>query len=92
MSVAQRGKELFFRSFAGQFMAVPIAPGETFDWGEPKTLFPVTEYRQADNGRMCDVAPGDQRFFMLKLMPSETPSEMIVVENFFQELRAKARP
>lgn len=28
---------------------------------------------------------------MLRIVPSEVPTELIVVENFFEELRAKVR-
>ena len=40
---------------------------------------------------MWDVTPGDHRFLMLRIVPSEVPIELIVVENFFEELQAKVK-
>ncbi len=88
---AHSGRELFFRTDARQLVSVPVTAGETFAWGEPQPLFSLENYRSADNGRMWDLAPGDQRFLMLRIVPSEVPTELIVVENFFEELRAKVR-
>ena len=48
-------------------------------------------YRSADTGRMWDVTPGDHRFLMLRIVPGEVPTELIVVENFFEELQAKVK-
>ena len=38
---------------------------------------------------MYDVAPGDQRFLMLRTVANDAPLEVIVVQNFFTELNAK---
>jgi serine/threonine-protein kinase len=86
---AQSGRELFFRNEAGELVAVPVPPGATFEWGVPQSLFSMKAFRTADNGRMWDVAPGDQRFLMLRLIGGDTSSELIVVENFFEELKTK---
>ena len=83
------GRELFFRNPAGMMMAAPIAAGSAFEWGEPQALFPAAAFSAAENGRMYDVAPDDRRFLMLRTLPDSTPPEVIVVENFFQELKAK---
>jgi tRNA A-37 threonylcarbamoyl transferase component Bud32 len=86
---AHSGRELFFRNPANEMMATPITPGPTFEWGEPRVLFSAAGYSRADNGRTYDVAPGDRRFLMLRIVPDTTTSEVVVVENFLQELRAK---
>ena len=41
--------------------------------------------------RMCsyDVTPDDQRFVMIRNLGAEEATELIVVENFFEELKAK---
>ena len=65
--------------------------GDAFAWGEPQRLFPLENYRSADPGRMWDVTPGDYRFLMLRIVPGEVPTELIVVENFFEELQAKVK-
>ncbi len=86
---AHSGRELFFRNEAGEFVVVSVTAAATFEWGEPRSLFSMQAYRTANNGRMWDVAPGDQRVLMLRLITSDTPSELIVVQNFFEELKAK---
>ncbi len=83
------GRELFYRSGDNHLVAVAIAAGATFEWGAPRALFPMTGYRTAGNGRMYDVTPDDRRFLMLRVLPSEKASEVIVVQNFFEELKAK---
>jgi len=83
------GRELFFRTPEGMMMAAPIAAGSAFEWGEPRPLFSAAGFASAENGRMYDVAPGDQRFLMLRALPDSTPSQVVVVQNFFEELRRK---
>jgi serine/threonine-protein kinase len=83
------GRELFFRTRDGMMMAVPIAPGRTLEWGEPQVLFSAGMYASADNGRNYDVAPDDRRFLMFRTLPDSTPPVVVVVENFFEELRLK---
>lgn len=89
---AHSGRELFFTNAAGQLVAVPIASGLTFAWGEAMVLFSLTGYRSADNGRMYDVSPDDRRFLMLRNVPNDVTTELIVVENFFQVLKEKVKP
>ncbi len=40
---------------------------------------------------MCsyDVTPDDQRFVMIRNLGAEEATELIVVENYFEELKAK---
>jgi serine/threonine-protein kinase len=38
---AHSGRELFYESPTGDFMAVPVAPGPTFNPGAPQRLFPL---------------------------------------------------
>jgi len=86
---ARGGRELFFRNFQRDMVAVPITPGPSFEWGEPEILFQGGDYLTASNGRMYDVAP-DGRFFMLRVLPDSAPPTVVVVQNFFEELRQKA--
>jgi len=37
------------------------------------------------------VAPGDRRFLMIRPLATGTQDELIVVENWFDELKAKSR-
>jgi hypothetical protein len=88
---AHSGRELLFHTEARELASVPVTAGDAFAWGEPQRLFPLENYRSADPGRMWDVTPGDYRFLMLRIVPGEVPTELIVVENFFEELQAKVQ-
>jgi serine/threonine-protein kinase len=85
---ARSGRELFFRS-AEQLMAVAVPPGPTFTPGPARALFSLAAYRLARNRQEYDVAPGDQRFLMIR-EPAATGGTMYV-ENWFRELRAKVK-
>ncbi len=84
---AHSGKELFFKS-GGKLMAVDVLPGEAFTFGTPHALFPLTGYLAARNRPEYDVAPDDRRFLMIRV-PKESNEEVVYVENWFTELRAK---
>jgi len=88
---SRSGQELFFVSAANDLRAVAVLPGATFAWGEPRTLFSLAGYRLPTNGRGFDISPGDERFLMLRLLEDTTRTEVVVVENFFEELRAKVK-
>jgi serine/threonine-protein kinase len=82
---AHSGRELFFRDGAGRFVVVDVAVGAGISFGEPRVLFPATQYISAQNRQQYDVAPDDQRFLMI---PSGQigQSRLIYVENWLQEL------
>ena len=86
---APDGRELFYLSGAA-LMAVPIQTDPSFTpGGTPEVLF-EGDYA-AGGGRSYDVAPDGQRFLMIKAGdPSDESSsapELIIVENWFEELK-----
>jgi serine/threonine protein kinase len=85
------GRQLFFVDESRYMVAAPIASGETLAVGEPKRLFDATAYNLVNV--FFDVAP-DGRFLMIRSvgMSSVRPTELVFVENFFQELTSKAKP
>jgi serine/threonine-protein kinase len=84
---AHSGKELFFKS-GGKLMAVDVLPGEAFTFGTPHALFPLNGYLAARNRPQYDVSPDDRRFLMIRV-PGASNEEVVYVENWFTELRAK---
>jgi Tol biopolymer transport system component len=82
---SRSGRELFFQS-NGQLMAVAVPPGPVFTPGPARALFSIKGYRTARNRQQYDVAPGDQRFVMIR-EPVATGG-IIYVENWFAELQA----
>ena len=88
------GREIFFRSSSGQMMAVPVASTPSFSLGTPRALFPTTGYAKTPGNRAYDVTPDDQRFVMLHLVADSagrTPVQLVFVDNWFEELRAKTK-
>ena len=73
------GRELFFPAPPGVLQSVSIAPGDTLRVGPAQTLF------QLANFRMIGAAP-DGRFLAFREPPTELPTEIVVVQNWLQEL------
>ena len=84
------GNELFFLDGSSQMVAVPIAAkGAAFAWGEQEVLFSARSYLRSLASRLYDVTPDDQQFIMVRFRGDEATRELVVVENFFEELKAK---
>jgi serine/threonine protein kinase/Tol biopolymer transport system component len=79
-------RELFFPGPPGVLKSVSVAPGDTLQVGPAKTLFPL-------NGlRFVGAAP-DGRLLAFKEPPPKLPTEIVVVQNWLQELtRLVPRP
>jgi hypothetical protein len=71
-------------------VALQVLPGESFTTGEPRVLFNTEPYRMDTEYSAYDVAPDDQRFVMIRMRDeaAQDDLELIVVENFFEELTA----
>ncbi len=70
-------------------MMVEVLPGATFVTGERRVLFSTQGFRSGTVHRQYDVTPDDQRFVMIRNIGEQEVGELIVVENFFEELKAK---
>ncbi len=84
---AHSGRELFYKG-SGNLMAVEVLRGATFVTGERRVLFSVQGFRSATVHQQYDVTPDDQRFVMIRNRVADE-GELIVVENLFEELKAK---
>ena len=81
---ARDGKELFYGN--GQAMTrVAVATEPTFSASMPELLF---EGPYVARGRSHDVAPDGERLLMVK-RSTDTPREIHVVLNWFEELKAR---
>jgi hypothetical protein len=77
-------------------MTVPIAAEDAFSAGSPEVLLEGS-YRSADFGQpRFDISPDGERFLMIKPVAAtdgagalETVTEIQVVLNWFEELRAR---
>jgi eukaryotic-like serine/threonine-protein kinase len=92
---AHNGRELFYVS-RGKMNVVAIHPGPPFSADPPRVLFTVPDRVRAgsmERGTFA-ITPDDQRFLMVRdndwTEMAGTPT-LVVVENFFEELRAKLK-
>ncbi len=83
---ARHGRQLFYRSADDELIAVEVILDPTFAMGERRVLFSMRPYRNVPGH--YDVTE-DDRFVMIRRRGAQTASELIVVENFFEELKAK---
>jgi serine/threonine-protein kinase len=78
------GSELFFRSASDSIAAVRVSATHAFDILGRRTLFQVTPQHSGPFG----ISPDNQRFLMVQSEQVPVDEvELIVVENFFEELR-----
>jgi eukaryotic-like serine/threonine-protein kinase len=86
---SRSGRELFFES-GGMLVSVAVPPGPALAPGPPRALFSLAGFRVARNRPQYDVAPGDQRFVMIR-EPGSAAREVVYVENWFTELEKRMR-
>jgi protease II len=87
------GATLFYKTADDDMMAVTLSSGTTLELGEPQVLFrfpPSLLQMEADFYTPWDVA-ADGRFIMVRSVAaaSQIEAPLIVVENWFEELRAR---
>ncbi len=89
--MAHSGREIFYIDGQGQMVAVAVTTSPVFAVHESEVLFDPSSWRAAGVGwrSYYDVTPDDQRFIMVRDVASSEPVEVILVENFFEELRQK---
>jgi eukaryotic-like serine/threonine-protein kinase len=85
------GKELFYRDVAGNMVSVEVQSTPTLALGRSTILFPASAYYSAARGLEYSVAPDDRRFLMIRRVAGAPPDELIVVDNWFEELKTKLR-
>ena len=80
------GRELFYHGPEG-VMAVPVETGDTFQRGTPTRLFSLDPYYLGANVNW-HISSDGERFLMIKLGEAiDEPSQIILVQNWFDELR-----
>ena len=88
---SRSGRELFYRTAGATNaqMVVEIMPGRTFVTGTRRTLFPLTRYSLSLAHQQYVVTPDDRRFVMIRATESDRVDHLVVVESFFEVLRAR---
>ena len=88
---SHRGTELFYRDASGDLVAVAVNANRTFSVGRSTTLFPAAGYESSQFTPQYAVSRDDRRFLMIRPLETRSPDNIIVVENWFEELKAKSR-
>jgi serine/threonine-protein kinase len=90
---AHNGRELFYRSEANEMMVAPVSATQGFAVADRRVLFKLgPEYLTSANYTPWDVTSDDQRFLMIRSRAGATSqrnSSLILVTNWFAELKAK---
>jgi Tol biopolymer transport system component len=85
------GRELFYINGRGEMASVPVAAGPAFNAGEPRVLFSVSNYTVGGNAGVYDVSPDGKRFLMIRPLAGLGETELVVVQNWFEELKQRAK-
>ena len=76
---------------AGNLVAHEVQTTPTFSLGRSTALFPAGGFVSFGTSSAYAVAPDDRRFLMIRTLATGTSDKLIVVENWFEELKAKLR-
>ncbi len=87
---AHSGKELFFISDDDQMVRAEVATGAEFSVGDRTALFSVSQFIIIRSHTSYDISLDDSRFLMIERAGGRT-ADLIVVQNFVEELKAKLR-
>jgi serine/threonine-protein kinase len=86
---SRSGRELFYRNPSGDMVAAEITTQPVFAVGRQTVLFAGSDYALNDSHRQYDVSPDDRRFLMIRERGGGERTNLILVDNWFQELIAK---
>ena len=85
---AHSGRELFYRNGAGELVAAEVAPAASFQVTSERVLFTAGGYLADALHNTYAVSPDDRSFLFVRLQPGDK-SQVVVVLNWFEELKAK---
>jgi serine/threonine-protein kinase len=85
------GQTLFYRDGAGNLVAAEVRTTPTFSLGLSTALFSAAGFASYEVSPQYAVAPDDRRFLMIRPLATGTRDNLIVVENWFEEFKAKSR-
>jgi eukaryotic-like serine/threonine-protein kinase len=88
---SRSGRELFYLSAQNEMMSVAVAPGALFTISTPRRLFSTAPYSPVPPVPSFDVSPDDKRFLMLRETTPTDRNELIVVQNWVEEMKSRAR-
>jgi len=88
---ARNGRELFYLNSRQEMVSVQVTPGPAFAVGEHKVLFPAAPFNVGGGYQLYDVTPDGKRFVMVRGAAATSETELVLVQNWFEELKARTR-
>ena len=82
------GRELFYRNRSDELVAVTISEQPSFRVLSERVLFSTVDYVSDTRHRRYAVSPDDQSFIFAR-QPGGQTTRVVVVLNWFEELRAR---
>jgi hypothetical protein len=82
---------LFYLSGQNEMMRVAVGPGQTFTISPPETLFSTAPYSAVPPVPSFDISPDGTRFILLRETAAAERNELIVVQNWVEEMQRRAR-
>jgi Tol biopolymer transport system component len=83
------GKELFYRDLGGNMMVAEVSTTPTFSLGATRMLFSATRFPTFSAHTTYSVTRDDKRFLFVGTTGSAISDHIIVVDNWFEELKTK---
>ncbi|MFC1639843.1 TolB family protein, partial [Gemmatimonadota bacterium] len=84
------GREIFYIDGGGQMVAAEVATSPVFEVRSRNVLFDPSSWRiDAQFSQYFDVSLDDQGFLMVRKVGGDDAPEVILVENFFEELKER---
>ncbi len=80
------GRELFYVSGKNEMVSAEIPPGPTFSVGRQRSLFSVQTFTGVGAVPSYWLAPDDKRFLLLREGEAGQPGDLVVAENWVQQL------
>jgi serine/threonine protein kinase/Tol biopolymer transport system component len=89
-SWSSTGRELLYVNGKNEMISAQIPPGTTFAVGAQHPLFSVQQFAAVGAVPAYWLTPDDKRFLVLREGAAGQPGELVVAENWQQQLRAQA--
>jgi serine/threonine-protein kinase len=80
------GRELLYVNGKNEMVSAQIPPGATFSVGAQRTLFSVQPFVAVGAVPAFWLSPDDKRFLVLREGEAGQPGELVVAENWVQQL------
>jgi hypothetical protein len=82
------GRELLYVNGRTEMVSAQISPGPTFSVGAQRVLFSAVPYSNVGAVPAFWLSPDDKRFLVLREGEAGQPGELVVAENWVQQLAA----